>query len=213
MSRRIVKQVADAGAAILVFAPRMVYLLQCLIFGERQVFPGWSQLLSLMPGELGVYCRRAFYRHALPRCGRDVCISFGTVFSHPTVRLGDRVYIGVGCMIGDVTIEDDALIGSHVSIINGRRQHGIERLDIPVREQPGDYPRVIVGRDAWIGDRAVVTTNVGHYAVVGAAAVVVKEVPETAIVAGNPATVRGYRGPQISSVLTGVTSEAAFTPT
>jgi hypothetical protein len=41
-----------------------------------------------------------------------------------------------------VTIEDDAAIGSHVSITNGNRQHGIGRLDIPVREQPGVWPRV-----------------------------------------------------------------------
>ena len=86
----------------------------------------------------GNYLRRAFYRLVLPGCGRDVCLCFGTVFSHPTARVGARMYVGVGCMLGDVTLEDDVLIGSHVSIINGRRQHGIDRLDVAVREQPGD---------------------------------------------------------------------------
>jgi virginiamycin A acetyltransferase len=193
--------------------PCVLYHLQAYFSGQRFVFPGWSQLFSLLPGQIGIYLRRAFYRRVLPECGRDVCICFGTVFSHPTAVLGERVYIGVGCMIGDVALDDDALVGSHVSIINGRRQHGTERLDIPVREQPGEYPRVTIGRDAWIGDRAVVTEDVGAHACVGAAAVVTKPVPNYAIVVGNPATVRGFRGPQISSMLTGVTSETAFAPT
>jgi len=33
---------------------------------------------------------------------------------------------------------------------------GIDRLDIPVREQPGKWLHVTIGRDSWIGDRAVV---------------------------------------------------------
>jgi virginiamycin A acetyltransferase len=211
--KQVAKRVADLLATVLVAIPYVLYRLEAVCVGEQFAFPGWSQLFALLPGQIGVYCRRAFYRQVFPRCGRDVCISFGTVFSHPTAVLGDRVYIGVGCMIGDVTIDDDALVGSHVSIINGRRQHGIERLDIPVREQAGDYPRVVIGRDAWIGDRAVVTEHVGVHACVGAAAVVTKPVPDYAIVVGNPATVRDYRGPQISSMLTGVTSEIVFAPT
>lgn len=213
MFRPISKRVADVIATLLVAVPYVVYRIASVCLGEQFVFPGWSQLFSLVPGHVGVYCRRAFYRQVLPSCGRDVCISFGTVFSHPTATLGNRVYIGIGCMIGDVAIDDDALIGSHVSIINGRRQHGIERLDVPVREQLGEYPRVVVGRDAWIGDRAVVTEHVGAHACVGAAAVVTKPVPDYAIAVGNPATIRGLRGPQISSRLTGATSATAFAPT
>jgi acetyltransferase-like isoleucine patch superfamily enzyme len=107
--------------------------------------------------------------------------------------LGNNVYVGVGCMLGDVTLEDDVLIGSHVSIINGRRQHGTERLDIPIREQSGDYPRIVIGRDSWIGDRAIVTSDVAKHCVVGAGSVVTKPVPDFAIVVGNPARIRGFR--------------------
>jgi acetyltransferase-like isoleucine patch superfamily enzyme len=110
------------------------------------------------------------YKCIFPAVGRDVWISFGTVFSHPTARLGSRVYVGVGCMLGDVTLDDDVLIGSHVSIINGQRQHGTARLDVPVREQPGEYPRVTIGIDTWIGDRAIVMASVGRHCVVGAGA-------------------------------------------
>ena len=158
----------------------------------------------------GIYLRRAFYRLVLPACGENICICFGTVFSHPTARIGNRVYIGVGCMIGDVTLEDDVLIGSHVSIINGRRQHGIGQLDVPVREQLGEYPRIIVGRDSWIGDRAVVAADIGRQAIVGTAAVVINQVDDLAIVAGNPARVRGFRGQESDAALADITNDSAF---
>jgi acetyltransferase-like isoleucine patch superfamily enzyme len=167
--------------------------LSSAIVGPQRTFPGWSQLFSLLPGTIGVYLRRAFYVLVLPACGRNSSISFQTVMSHPTATIGNNVYVGVGCMLGDVSLEDDGLIGSHVSIINGNRQHGIDRLDIPIREQPGQYPRVTIGEDSWIGDRAIVMANVGKHCVVGAGSVVTKPVPDYAIVVGNPARIIGFR--------------------
>jgi acetyltransferase-like isoleucine patch superfamily enzyme len=96
-------------------------------------------------------------------------------------------------MIGDVRLEDDVLIGSHVSIINGRGQHGTDRLDVPVRQQPGFYPRVTIGLDSWIGDRAIVTSDVGRHAIVGAGAVTTCPVLDFDIVVGNPARIVGSR--------------------
>jgi acetyltransferase-like isoleucine patch superfamily enzyme len=191
--RESVKTAADIIARCLILVPVTCYKVSVLVLGEKGVFPGWSQLFALVPGTIGDYLRRAFYRWALPACGRDVCISFGTVVSHPTAELGSKVYVGVFCMLGDVSLHDDVLVGSHVSIINGRRQHGIDRLDIPVREQPGEFPRVVIGKDSWIGDRAVVTANVGQHCVVGAGSVVTKPVQDYAIVAGVPARIVGWR--------------------
>jgi virginiamycin A acetyltransferase len=191
--KAIVKRIVEAMAVCAVAAPVLCYRISALFLGTSLIFPGWSQLFSLLPGTSGNFLRRAFYGLVLPSCGRDVCISFGTTFSHPTARLGNKVYIGIGCMLGDVTLEDDVLVGSHVSIINGRRQHGIDRLDIPVREQPGAYPRVLIGQDTWIGDRAIVTVDVGKHCVIGTGAVVTKPVPDCAIVVGNPARIQGFR--------------------
>jgi acetyltransferase-like isoleucine patch superfamily enzyme len=106
-------------------------------------------------------------------------------------------------MIGDVTLEDDVLVGSHVSIINGNRQHGIDRLDTPVRDQLGQYPRITIGEDSWIGDRAIVMSNVGKHCVVGAGSVVTKPVPDYAIVVGNPSRVQGFRKHQAPVVTNG----------
>lgn len=191
--RRISKSLASGLALAMMLPAAMAYRIHASIAGSERAFPGWSQLLSLIPGTTGQYLRRAFYRLVLPACGQDSCISFGTVFSHPTVRIGPRTYIGVGCMVGDATLEEDVLVGSHVSIVNGGRQHGIERLDIPVREQQGQYPRVTIGRDTWIGDRALVMVDVGRHCIVGAGSVVTKPVPDYAIVVGNPARIVGDR--------------------
>jgi virginiamycin A acetyltransferase len=176
-----------------------IYAFSSAVLGRKRAFPGWSQAFSLLPGLVGVYMRRAFYRLVLPRCGQDACISFGTVFSHPTARIGRKAYVGVFCCLGDVTLEDDVLIGSHVSIANGKRQHGIERLDIPIREQPGEWPHIAIGRDTWIGDRAVILTDVGKHCVVGAGSVVTKPVPDYAIVVGNPARIVRFRDESLDS--------------
>ena len=190
--KETLKATANALAMVAVLPAVLLYRLGALP-RPGGAFPGWSQAFSLVPGLSGVYLRLAFYRLVLPRCGDGACLCFGTVFSHPTAEVGRNVFVGVGCMLGDVTLEDDVVIASHVSIINGHRQHGIERLDIPIRDQPGEYPRVTVGRDSWIGERSVVMANVGEHCVIGAGSVVTKPVPDFAIALGSPARVVRYR--------------------
>jgi virginiamycin A acetyltransferase len=191
--KRLGKDFVGCVALCLVMPLLVMYWSLAGIVGPTRTFPGFSQLMSLFPGLSGQYLRRAFYSWVLPRCGRGSVVSFGTVFSHPKVEIGEHAYLGVFCCIGDVSIGDDVLVGSHVSITNGSRQHGTSRLDIPVREQPGEWPRVTIGRDTWIGDRAVVMADVGEHCVVGAGAVVTRPVPDYAIVVGSPARIVGWR--------------------
>lgn len=191
--RSLLKSLATLFAAAVVLPLVALYFAATALVGPKQGFPGWSQGMSLISGLTGQYLRRAFYSWVLPRCGAGSVVSFGTVFSHPTAEIGEHAYVGVFCCLGDVTIEDDALIGSHVSITNGSRQHGTSRLDIPVREQPGEWPRVTIGRDTWVGDRAVIMADVGNHCVVGAGSVVTRPVPDYAIVVGSPARIVGWR--------------------
>jgi virginiamycin A acetyltransferase len=191
--KHCLKSLANTFALLLVVPAYLLYQLGKLFFGPDKAFPGWSQGFSLLPGLVGVYLRRAFYRLVLSHVGADACLSFGTVFSHPTARVGNSVYVGLYCCLGDVTLEDDVLLGSHVSIMNGGSQHGIARLDVPIREQRGSWPRVTIGRDSWIGDRAIVLADVGQHCVVGAGSVVTKPLPDYAIAVGAPAKVVRYR--------------------
>ena len=56
---------------------------------------------------------------------------------------------------------------------------------------------VAIGDDVWIGGRVIILpgVHIGSHSIVGAGAVVTKNVPEWAVVAGNPAVVKKYRKP------------------
>jgi virginiamycin A acetyltransferase len=210
--KAFLKSLANGLACLLVLPAYVLYRFGSAILGPSQAFPGWSQAFSLIPGLCGIYLRRAFYRLVLRRCSGDCCLSFGTVFSHPTAEVGRGVYVGLYCCLGDITLEDDVLLGSQISVMNGGAQHGIERLDIPIREQPGVWPRITIGKDSWIGDRAVVLADVGKHCVIGAGSVVTKPIPDYAIAVGVPAKVVRFRcaddqhgqGSQDARALTGV---------
>jgi len=191
--KALLKSLADGLALLLVLLPAACYGVHACVAGRRRAFPGWSQAFALLPGTCGAYLRRAFYRLVLARCGRDACISFGTVLSHPATSIGRAAYVGAYCCLGEVTLEDDVLLSSGVSVTNGSAQHGTQRLDVPMREQPGAWPRITIGRDSWIGERAVVMADVGCGCVIGAGAVVTHPVPDYAVAVGVPARVVRYR--------------------
>ena len=191
--KSVLKVLAYSLCLAVVLPAYLGFRVASLLIGTHKAFPGWSQAFSLIPGLLGGYLRRAFYRCVFPRCETDACLCFGVIFSHPTAEIGRSVYVGPYCCLGDVTLEDDVLLGSHVSITNGAAQHGIERLDVPIRDQPGIWPRVTIGRDSWIGDRAVVMADVGKHCVIGAGSVVNQPLPDYAIAVGVPARIVRYR--------------------
>src|SRR5690606_2617729 len=107
------------------------------------------------------------------------------MFSKRDARIGDRVYIGRFCSIGLADLEDEAVLADGVQVLSGRHQHGGD----DGRLQHGDvrYERVTVGRRAWLGANAVVMASVGESAIVGAGAVVARPVAPEAKVVGVPA--------------------------
>ena len=167
----------------------VVYRLQAIVMGRNKVFPGWSQMLSLLPGLTGVHLRNAFFRLTMNQCSSESHIGFGTIFSVADVSVGSGVYIGQHCSIGEVTIESDVLIASHVSIMNGCHQHGTKRLDIPIREQAGHHEAVTIGEDTWLGERAIVAASVGKHCIIGAGSLVLQPVPDYCIAVGVPARI------------------------
>ncbi len=152
-----------------------------------------TQVASTWIGPLGEYMRRAVLGHILSACPDDVCVSYGVLFSRRRARLGNRVYLGPRCNLGLVDIEDDCLLGSGVHVLSGKKQHSFERTDVPIRDQAGELTVVRVGRGTWVGNAAVILADVGAECVVGAGAVVTRQIPDGAIVGGNPARVIGYR--------------------
>lgn len=70
--------------------------------------------------------------------------------------------------------------------------HRFDRTDVPMRFQEfSESEPVIIDDDVWIGCRVTILPGVriGKGAIIGAASVVTKDVPEYAIVGGNPAKV------------------------
>lgn len=187
--REVLKSLARGVALFLVLPELMIYWLKCPLLGRDRALEGSSQTLSLVPGLIGVYLRRAFLMQVLASCHRSVVVEFGTLFSQAGAELGENVYIGPRCHLGLVTIGHDTLIGPAVHIPSGARTHGTDDPDRPIREQPHQRTRITIGPGVWIGSAAVVMADVGAGTVVGAGAVVTRPLPDHVVAVGVPAQV------------------------
>ena len=108
------------------------------------------------------------------------------------VHIGAKSVLGQECTISafqHVSIGRECIIADRVMLIDF--DHGVVEVERPVREQ-GIYKRdVRVGHNVWMGYGACVLRGVtiGDNAIVGTSAVVTKDVPDNAVVAGVPAQV------------------------
>lgn len=109
------------------------------------------------------------------------------VFIENDVVVGDRVTIKSGVQLWDgVTIEDDVFIGPNVAFTNDPFPRS--------KQYPEKFTPTLVRRGASIGANATILPGlvIGTNAMVGAGAVVTKDVPPNAVVAGNPARIIRY---------------------
>src|SRR6187401_127765 len=137
---------------------------------------------------VGARTRVWAFAHILPGAvlGED-CNVCDHVFVENDVRVGDRVTIKSGVQLWDgLRIADDVFIGPNATFSNDKfprsRQHQAAVL------------QTHVGRGASIGGGAVLLpgVSIGAEAMVGAGAVVTRDVPPKAVVSGNPARIVGY---------------------
>lgn len=113
------------------------------------------------------------------------------------LRIGNNVGISPNAFIsvrGYVEIGDNTIFGPGVSV--HAENHNFEGLNIPIRLQGATRKGVKIGTDCWIGSKAVILdgVNIGDGAIIAAAAVVNKDVPDYAVVGGIPAKIIKYRG-------------------
>jgi maltose O-acetyltransferase len=146
----------------------------------------------------GIGARRLRYwlvKNMFASCGRNVNVEHGAdIGSGRTISIGDNSGIGVDCRVpGPVQIGANVMMGPEVVIQSA--SHSFDRTDIPMIEQGETRLPVIIEDDVWIGTRAIILPGrrIGKGSIVGAGAIVTKDVAPYTIVAGNPAAVVGQR--------------------
>lgn len=118
--------------------------------------------------------------------GKD-CNVCDHVFIENKVVVGNRVTIKCGVQLWDgLRVEDDVFVGPNATFTNDKFPRSKKHLKV--------YPRTLVKKGASIGANATILPGItiGENAMVGAGAVVTKDVPANAIVVGNPAIIKGY---------------------
>ena len=142
-------------------------------------------------------------RAARVRFGRWVWIGHGTkIRCHEgEVSIGAKTVLGQECTISayqHVSIGEQCILADRVMLIDF--DHNVAETERPIRVQ-GIYKRdTRVGSNVWIGHGAQILrgVTVGDNAIVGAGAVVTKDVPANAVVGGVPARVLRMREAPVS---------------
>lgn len=147
-----------------------------------------SKWIRKLRGSIGCRC---FDKH-----GKNVNIERKADFGKGEgIVIGDNSGLGVNCVVrGPLEIGTNVMMGPDVRIMTAK--HDTSRTDIPMRQQ-GHLPKqkVTISDDVWIGARVIILPgiSIGTGSIIGAGAVVTKDVPEYSVVAGVPAKVIKYR--------------------
>jgi UDP-2-acetamido-3-amino-2,3-dideoxy-glucuronate N-acetyltransferase len=139
--------------------------------------------------EIGAGTKIWHFTHIMPNCrigrncnfGQNVVVSPGVVLGN-NVKVQNNVSIYTG-----VTCDDDVFLGPSCVFTNVTNP----RSAVNRRDQ---YARTHVGQGASIGANATIVCghDIGKFAFIGAGAVVTKNVPDYALVIGNPARQAGW---------------------
>ncbi len=121
--------------------------------------------------------------------------------------LGKGAYVDFGVQIGDnvkiqnrasvyhgVTLESGVFVGPHVIFTNDKLPRAINPDGSPKSDDDWELGRILAKEGAALGAGSIIVTNVtiGRFAMVGAGAVVTRDVPDYGLVYGNPARLVGY---------------------
>jgi len=197
---------------------------------------------SWVPGALGLLLRSKLYPRLLGSVGRGVVFGTNVVLRHPhKIRLGDNVVIDDNCVLdakgtdnrgisvgsgvfigrntlvycqnGDITIGDQANIGSNCQVFSASSVkigskalvaaysyfvgggHVYDDPDVPIMDQGRTAKGLAVGDNVWIGAGAKILdgVTVGEGVIVAAGAVVNRSFADKSIVGGVPAKLIGER--------------------
>ena len=120
--------------------------------------------------------------------GRNTIISCknGDVVLHPRVNLGFNSYI---VSLNNVEVGENTLFAAYTYVIGGG--HVPEEIYVPLKDQNTHGIGIKIGRDCWLGAKSMVMDgcNIGDYCIIGAGAIVTKNIPDYSVAVGMPARV------------------------
>ena len=162
---RLNRRLGSRGAGARIVNPEAVTYPGCIHLGEG------AQILD--------HARIQFYPYLT---GQDCAFRVGRgsyLGSHLTVLAG-----------ADITLGEEVLLASHVLLSS--ENHGMDpESDIPYMNQPLTCAPVSIGDGCWLGERVTVLpgVSIGRKCVIGAGAVVTRDIPDYCVAAGVPARV------------------------
>ena len=135
-------------------------------------------------------------RHLFKKCGKKVNVERNAdIGSGRYIEIGDYSGIGVNCRIGRAIIGKHVMMGPDVVFVSRNHDYTVTNRPMQGSGHICDDTPIEIEDDVWIGTRVIILPGrkIGKGAVLGAGAVITKDVPDYAIVAGNPARIIRFR--------------------
>lgn len=144
--------------------------------------------------------RGKYFSALMASAGKNLRVSDKVRINDPdNVTVGDNCYLGTGVELTAwserITLGNNVMVAAGVRMIT--RKHGFNDLERPMKEQGYTQNSITIENDVWIGFNAVILPGVtiGSGSIVGAGAVVTKNVEPFTIIGGVPAKVIRKRSP------------------
>lgn len=159
--------------------------------------PGLSLLsitcLRYLPTKLGIGIRYIFAKRLAMQCGDNVALFDSVYVLHwENIEFGDHISIHPMCYLDGA---GGLKIGSNVSVAHGTSiltfDHDYQDANLLIREAPSKMLPVTIGEDVWIGAgvRILGGCTIGNHVVIGAGAVVTRDIPSNSLAIGVPAQI------------------------
>jgi maltose O-acetyltransferase len=172
---------------------KTLYLL--LYYGFAKYLPK-----STVPviGKLSKKIRQILCCNIFKKCGKGLNVENKVYFGNgKDIEIGENAGLGSNFTTHNriLKIGNEVMMGEDVLFLGSG--HNFDRLDIPMSRQ-GESEKTLleIGNDVWFGARVIVLpscSKIGNGVIIGAGSVVTKDIPDFAVVGGNPAKIIKFR--------------------